>query len=75
MDNFKQIFPRLDQLKADIEQANNLAAEMATDAYNEVNTDIDQLRRELDQSQALDLRWAIFGLYIATIDVALGCWA
>jgi hypothetical protein len=35
----------------------------------------DRLSRGLDQFAALDLRWAIFSLYIATIDVALGYWA
>jgi hypothetical protein len=43
----------------------------ATEAYNQAKAEIDQLRRKLDPSAALDLRWAIFGLYVATTGAAL----
>jgi hypothetical protein len=75
MGNFRQVFDRLNQIKIDIEQANNAATEKANEAYRKARADIDELRRDLDQSAALDLRWAIFGLYIATIGVALNFWA
>jgi hypothetical protein len=75
MGNFKQIFTRLDEIKADIEQANSAATEKTNEAYNQAKAEIDKFRTELDRSQALDLRWAIFGLYIASIGVALSYWA
>lgn len=71
MPNFKQIFGRLDQIKIDIEKAKDEAAAKADEAYRKAKADIDALRNELDQGAALDLRWAIFGLYVATIGVAL----
>ncbi len=75
MGNFKQIFERLDRLKSDVDRAHNAAAEKSAEAYDKAKAELEQLRRELDRTQVLDLRWAIFGIYIATIGVALSYWA
>jgi hypothetical protein len=71
MGNFRQVFDRLEKLKSDVEQAHTAAADKSAEAYNKAKAELDQLRRELEQRQVLDLRWAIFGIYIATIGVAL----
>jgi hypothetical protein len=76
MGNFKAVFERLEQLKVKVEKAQTAAVEKSTEAYNKAAAELQQLRRELDQTQVLDLRWAIFGIYIAVIGVALSyCWA
>jgi hypothetical protein len=67
----RQAFERLEQLQSRIDRVEEIAAEKAAEAYDKARADIDALRRELDQSAGLDLRWAVFGVYIATIGVAL----
>ena len=69
-----EIFGHLGGLQAAVVRLDGLAVEKSTEAYQKARAEIDELRRE-DQSAALDLRWAIFGVYIATIGVALSFWA
>jgi hypothetical protein len=66
---------RLDELKAETARTAGLADERSAEAYQKAKAQIDELKRELDRSAALDLRWAIFGLYVATIGVALSWWS
>jgi hypothetical protein len=44
-------------------------------AYSKAKAEIDRLRREPEQTQVLDLRWAIFGIYMIAIGIALSYWA
>jgi hypothetical protein len=69
-----QILLRLDGLKVATDRVARLATERSTEAYQKARAEVDELRRKLDRSAALDLRWAIFGVYVTTIGVALSFW-
>jgi hypothetical protein len=64
----------LDQIKIDIQKAGEEASSQADEAYSKARAEMDKLRHELDRGASLDLKWAILGLYIATIGVALSYW-
>ena len=61
-------------LQIAVEKANSAAVEQSKMAYNKSFDDLQRFGREQDQKQVLDLRWAIFGIYILTIGVALSYW-
>jgi hypothetical protein len=63
------------KLKTDVDRAHAAATQQSTEAYSKAKAEIDRLRRELEQTQVLDLRWAIFGIYMIAIGIALSYWA
>jgi hypothetical protein len=71
MGNFKQAFGRVEKLQSDVDRAHTAAAEKSAEAYNKAMAELDKLRHEQKQTTAVDLRWAIFGIYVATIGMAL----
>jgi hypothetical protein len=52
-----------------------LAESSAQKALADIETKIEKLTAELNKIQALDLRWAIGGLFISAIGTFLGYWA
>ena len=68
----QQLLQRVGALEVAIVDAQDAATETAHENYRRAKRDLARLQRELNQSAALDLRWAIFGIYIATIGLGLG---
>jgi hypothetical protein len=65
------LLERVGALKVALSDAQDAAAEKAEEIYRRVRVDLEEMRRDMKQSAVLDLRFAIFGLYVATIGVAL----
>jgi hypothetical protein len=55
---------RIDKVSAD-------AAKAAADALSHMKSGIDKLTGRIERSQVLDLRWAIAGLFITVVGIAL----
>jgi hypothetical protein len=58
---------RVDKVAAD-------AAQATADALAHVKSQIEDLSARLDRAQVLDLRWAILGLFITVVGIALSYW-
>jgi hypothetical protein len=71
MGNFKQAFGRIQKLQSDVDRAHTAVAEKSAEPYNKAMAELDKLRHEQKQTTALDLRWAIFGIYVVSVGVAL----
>lgn len=72
--NISKAYELLGQLQTDVDRANSAAAQKSTEAYQRAKDDIDQLRHELARKQVLDLRYAMFGIYMIAIGIALSYW-
>ena len=70
-----QLLHRLKELQSVVEKAHSAAFEQSKMAYKKSSDDLQQFGREQDQQQVLELRWAIFGIYIMTIGTVLSYWA
>lgn len=58
-------------LRTDINSVREHASALAAQTAERLQAQIDDLRRELDTKEVLDLRWAIYGLLITAIGIAL----
>jgi hypothetical protein len=63
-DEIQRLDSRIDQTSAD-------AAQATADTLAHLKGQIDELSARLDRAQVLDLRWAILGLFIMVVGIAL----
>ncbi len=61
----------LTALRIEITQVRAHASNLAAETLQHLQDQIAELRRDIDAKQVLDLRWAIVGLVIAAIGIAL----
>jgi hypothetical protein len=66
-----QIERHIENLRGEIKEVRVHASDLATQTVAQLQDQIDDLRRELDTKQVLDLRWAIYGLLITVFGIAL----
>jgi hypothetical protein len=72
---FASMSGRIDELRHELKVARTLGESSAQKALADIETKIEKLTAELNKIQALDLRWAIGGLFISAIGTFLGYWA
>jgi hypothetical protein len=66
-----QIERHIVNLRSDINKTRTHASDLASQTVAHFQERIDSLQQELDNKQVLDLRWAIYGLLITVIGIAL----
>ena len=71
----EKLLAKLDELEADIAKAHDHADEKARETYRKIMEHLAELDRKVTRVQVLDLSVALFGLYVATIGLALVWWA
>ncbi|MGB8390720.1 hypothetical protein [Mycobacterium sp.] len=69
--DISKAYQLLGQVQADVDRANTAAAQKSTEAYQKAKAEIDQLRQKLVRNQVLDLRYAMFGICMIAIGIAL----
>ncbi|OBB47104.1 hypothetical protein A5752_24650 [Mycobacterium sp. 852002-51961_SCH5331710] len=67
-----QLYSRLGALEVEVARAHAAVDERAEEMYQKILKDLGDLRADLDRTQVLDLRTAIFGIYMIAAGVALG---
>ncbi|OMC57429.1 hypothetical protein A5747_03435 [Mycobacterium sp. IS-836] len=63
------------RLQRDLEKARDKTSELKRETWAHIETQIQQLNDRLNNIQALDLTWAIWGLFITFVGTVLSLWA
>jgi uncharacterized protein YicC (UPF0701 family) len=72
---FSGINNEIGRLRSEVENLHNLSETVAKQARADLRAEIDQLAARLDTTQALDLTWAIVGLFVTAGGILLSYWA
>lgn len=67
-----QLEQQIVTLRDDIKEARAHASDLASKTLTHIEQQIDYLQQELDTKQVLDLKWAIWGLFITVGGIAWG---
>ena len=71
IDRLPDINRRLNRVDQGLKNITNDLETVKTETLARIESEIEQLRERLDVTQVLDLRWAIIGLFITTVGIAL----
>jgi len=72
---FKSVGVIMGRVRDELQQAKAESEKAIADAEAKAQKAIDDLTKRLDATQALDLSWAIGGLFITAVGVFLSYWA